>query len=72
MLFRSSNNSINLDILVDKVANKISNAINNSNKDKIIQTSINIDGHKIATATSRPLNNIQNSQQFINQRNGGY
>ena len=73
-LTSNDSNFSNLDInaLVDKVVNKLSNAIIKSNSDKTIQTSINIDGKEVAKATSKPLNNIQNSNQFILKRNGGY
>ncbi|MGL4761123.1 MAG: phage tail tape measure protein [Sarcina sp.] len=63
---------LDINNLVDKVVSKISNAIIKSNTDKIIQTNIHIDGREIAKATSKPLNNIQNSNQFILKRNGGY
>ena len=62
---------INLELLADKIANKISKAITTADSNKIIQTSVLLDGKKIATATNKPLNKIQNQKSFILNRNGG-
>lgn len=63
--------AINLELLADKIANKISKAITTADSNKIIQTNVLLDGKKIATATNKPLNKIQNRESFILNRNGG-
>lgn len=73
-LSKSSNQidkQLNIELIAIKVADKISNAILKNENNKYIQTNINIDGKKVAIATSKPLNRLSGTNFNLNNRQRG-
>lgn len=73
-LSQSSNQisqQLNIELIAVKVADRISSVILKNENNKYIQTSINIDGKKVATATSKPLNRLNGTNLNLNNRQRG-